>query len=63
MQSERQEMNKAGADSIAQLQKNLWMYYTYSPQWIAELAQAQYWATNITLDQADSWNETQKHMA
>ena len=63
MQSERQEMNQAGADSIAQLQKNLWMYYQYSPQWLAELAQAQYWATNITLDQADSWNETQKQMA
>ena len=63
MQSERQEMNQAGADSIAQLQKNLWMYYQYSPEWIAELAQAQYWATNITLDQADSWNETQKQMA
>ena len=63
MQSERQEMNKAGADSIAQLQKNLWMYYQYSPEWIAELAQAKYWATNITLDQADSWNETQKQMA
>lgn len=63
MQQERFEMNQAGADSIAQLQKNLWMYYQYSPQWIAELAQAQYWATNITLDQADSWNETQKQMA
>lgn len=63
MQAERQEMNQAGADSIAQLQKNLWMYYDYSPEWIAELAQAQYWATNITLDQADSWNETQKQMA
>lgn len=63
MQAERQEMNKAGADSIAQLQKNLWMYYQYSPEWISELAQAQYWATNITLDQADSGNETQKQMA
>lgn len=63
MQSERQEMNQAGADSIAQLQKNLWMYYQYSPEWLAELAQAQYAATNITLDQADSWNETQKQIA
>lgn len=63
MQKERQEMNKAWADSIAQLQKNLWMYYDYSPQWMAELAQAKYAATNITLDQADSWNETQKQMA
>lgn len=63
LQNERATMDKAWADSIAQLQKNLWMYYQYSPQWIAELAQAQYWATNITLDQADSWNETQKQMA
>ncbi len=63
MQEERFEMNKAGADSIAQLQKNLWMYYDYSPEWMAELAQAKYAATNITLDQADSWNETQKQMA
>ena len=63
MQAERQEMNQAGADSIAQLQKNIWMYYQYSPQWIAELAQAKYAATNITLDQADSWNETQQQMA
>lgn len=63
MQEERFEMNKAWADSIAQLQKNLWMYYDYSPEWLAELAQAKYWATNITLDQADSWNETQKQMA
>lgn len=63
MQSERQEMNKAGADSIAQLQKNLWMYYQYSPEWMAELAQAKYAATNITLDQADTWTETQKQMA
>ena len=63
MQEERFEMNKAWADSIAQLQKNLWMYYDYSPEWMAELAQAKYAATNITLDQADSWNETQKQMA
>lgn len=63
LQNERATMDKAWADSIAQLQKNLWMYYSYSPEWIAELAQAQYWATNITLDQADSWNETQKQMA
>lgn len=63
MQAERQEMNKAGADSIAQLQKNIWMYYDYSPQWMAERAQAQYAATNVTLDQADSGNETQKQMA
>ena len=63
MQEERFEMNKAGADSIAQLQKNLWMYYQYSPAWLDELAQAQYSATHWTLDQADNWTETQKQMA
>lgn len=63
MQAERQEMNKAGAESIQQLKDNLWLYYDYSPQWMAELAQAKYAATNITLDQADSGNETQKQMA
>ena len=63
MQSERQEMNKAGADTIAQLQKDYGMYYTYSPQWLSELAQAEYAATNVTLTQADSWTYTQKQMA
>lgn len=63
MQAERQEMNKAGADSISQLRQNLSDYYKFSPQWIAELTQSQYAATNITLDQADTWNETQKQMA
>jgi hypothetical protein len=32
MQAERKEMNKAGADSIRQLQDNLKTYYQYSPQ-------------------------------
>ena len=63
MQQERFEMNKAGAESINQLRQNLSDYYKFSPQWIAELAQSQYAATNITLDQADSWNETQQQMA
>lgn len=63
MQSERQEMNKAGADTIAQLQKDYGMYYQYSPEWLSELAQMQYAATNVTLDQADSWTYTQKQMA
>jgi hypothetical protein len=30
---------------------------------MAEKAQAKYAATNVTLDQADSGNETQKQMA
>jgi hypothetical protein len=32
MQSERQEMNKAGAESINQLRQNLSDYYKFSPQ-------------------------------
>ena len=63
MQSERQEMNAAGADSIAQLRQNMQNYFTYSPAWLSELAQAKYAATNITLDQADTWTDTQKQMA
>jgi hypothetical protein len=31
MQAERQEMNAAGADSIAQLRQNMQNYFTYSP--------------------------------
>lgn len=63
MQDERQEMNKAGADSINQLRQNMQDYFTYSPAWLSELAQAKYAATNITLDQADTWTDTQKQMA
>lgn len=63
MQSERQQQDKAGQQTIANLQKNLWMYYDYSPEWMSELAQAQYAATNVTLDQADNWTDTQKQMA
>ena len=63
MQDERFEMNAAWADTIAQLQKDYGMYYQYSPQWMSELAQAQYAATNVTLDQADKWTYTQKQMA
>ncbi len=63
MQEERFEMNKAWAETISQLEKDYWMYYQYSPQWMSELAQMQYAATNVTLDQADNWTYTQKQMA
>lgn len=63
MQSERQAQDKAWAETIAQMQKNLWMYYDYTAEWMSELAQAQYAATNVTLDQADNWTDTQKQMA
>ena len=63
MQSERQERNRIWENAINQLQKQYGMYYTYSPEWMSELAQAQYAATNVTLDQADNWTDTQKQMA
>ena len=63
MQSERQERNRIWENAIEQLQKQYGMYYTYSPEWMSELAQAQYAATNVTLDQADNWTDTQKQMA
>jgi len=63
LQWERKSQMQAGKDSVALLQKDYWMYYDYTPQWMAELAQAQYAATNVTLDQADNWTDTQKQMA
>ena len=63
LQNERATMDDAWQNTINELQKQYWMYYDYSPEWISKLAQAKYAATNITLDQADSGNETQKQMA
>ena len=63
MQQEREDRTQIWKDSIAQLQKEYWMYYDYSPEWMSELAQAQYAATNVTLDQADNGTDTQKQMA
>jgi len=63
LQKEREEKNKAWADTIAQLQKNLSLYYQYSPQWMKELADAQYAANNITLEQAENWTDTDKQRA
>lgn len=63
LQNERSMQADARQKTINNLSEGYWMYYQYSPEWIAELAQSQYAATNITLDQADSWNETQKQMA
>lgn len=63
MQQEREDRTSIWQKAIEQLQKQYGMYYTYSPEWMSELAQAQYAATNVTLDQADSWTDTQKQMA
>lgn len=62
-QSERQQMDKAGQQTIADIQKNYGIYYDYSPEWIVEQTQAKYAATNVTLDQADNGTDTQKQMA
>lgn len=63
MQTERQERTRIWENAINQLQEQYWMYYEYTPEWMSELAQAQYSATNVTLDQADNWTDTQKQMA
>lgn len=63
LQNERATMDDAWQKTINEIQKQYGMYYDYSPQWIAERAQAQYAATNITLDQADNGTDTQKQMA
>ena len=62
-QDERSYQMSARKDTISELQKNYWMYYDYSPEWIKERTQAQYDATHITLDQADNGTETDKKMA
>lgn len=63
LQNERDMQAEARQKTINNLDDAYWMYYQYSPWGLAELAQSKYAATNITLDQADSWNETQKQMA
>jgi hypothetical protein len=47
-------MDKAGLNTISELQKNYGIYMEYSPEGIKERTKAEYEATNITLDQADS---------
>ena len=63
MQNERDMQSKARQSTINNLEKAYGMYYDYTAEWIAEMAQNKYAATNITLDQADQWTETQKQMA
>ena len=63
LQNERATMDDAWQKTINEIQKQYGMYYDYSPEWIAERAQAQYAATNVTLDQADNGTDTQKQMA
>lgn len=63
LQKEREERNKAWADTINQLQKNYGIYMEYSPEWIKELADAQYEATHPSLDKAENWTDTDKARA
>lgn len=63
MQNERDMQSKARQSTINNLEKAYGMYYDYTSEWIAEMAQNKYAATNITLDQADQWTETQQQMA
>ena len=63
LQNERATMDDAWQKTINEIQKQYGMYYDYSPEWMSELAQAQYAATNVTLDQADNGTDTQKQMA
>lgn len=63
MQNERDMQSKARQSTINNLEKAYWMYYDYTAEWISEMAQYKYAATNITLDQADQWTDTQKQMA
>ena len=63
LQTEREVMDKAGKNTIAEIQKNYVIYMEYSPEGIKERTKAEYEATNITLDQADSWDDTDKQMA
>lgn len=63
LQAERERQDKAGQNTIAELQKNYWLYMEYSPEWIAERTEAQYAAEHPTLAQADNWTDAQKSMA
>lgn len=63
LQKEREERNKAWADTINQLQKNYQMYMQYSPEWIKELAEAQYEANNPSLEKAETWTDLDKQRA
>lgn len=63
MQNERKSQMDAWKQSIQNIDSAIKTYYNYLPWWIQELAQSKYEATNITLDQADNWTETQQQMA
>ena len=63
MQNERNAQMDARQQTINNLKTAYGMYYDFTPEWMAEYAQAKYAATNVTLDQAEKGNDTQKQMA
>lgn len=63
MQNERDAQMKARQSTINNLKTAYGMYYDFTPEGMAEYAQAKYAATNVTLDQAEKGNDTQKQMA
>lgn len=63
LQNERKLQSDARKQTLTNLQKAYGMYYEYTPEWMSELAQAQYEATNISLDKAESGTDAQKQMA
>lgn len=63
LQDERSTQDSAWQKTISELQKAYGLYYDYSPEWLSEYAQNKYAATNVTLEQAENWTDTQKQMA
>ena len=63
MQKERDAQSKARQSTINNLKTAYGMYYDFTPEGMAEYAQSKYAATNVTLDQAEKGNDTQKQMA
>lgn len=61
LQADRELQQKTAQAQLEAMSDLYWMYYKYTAEWMSELAQAEYAATNITLDQAQT--DTQKQMA
>lgn len=63
LQTEREDRTEIWQKAIEQLQKQYGMYYTYSPEWMSELLNAQYEATSPSLTSVENWTETEKRRA
>jgi hypothetical protein len=62
LQNERDTMEKAGQTIWDNIEREYGMYLR-SPEWLTATTEAQYAATNVTLDQADNGTDTQKQRA